>query len=138
MLDAEFGKPTVIGGADVTFDCVASSRTIDDGLRFTKSGGRFVLVGMPGIPSGVDWTSLWFKELTIHAAYAYGTERYADGERETFDIAIDLMQTWEPKLTRLLSPPYELEEYRAASVSAINTGQSRVAKTVFTISNGRT
>ncbi|UCC29009.1 MAG: alcohol dehydrogenase catalytic domain-containing protein, partial [Phycisphaerales bacterium] len=30
VLEPEYGKPTVIGGADVTFDCVASSQTIDD------------------------------------------------------------------------------------------------------------
>ncbi|RME40572.1 MAG: alcohol dehydrogenase, partial [Planctomycetota bacterium] len=39
VLPPELGKPTVIGGADVTFDCVASSASIDDGIRFTRSGG---------------------------------------------------------------------------------------------------
>ena len=133
VLDPEFGKPTVIGGADVTFDCVASSQTIADSLRFTKSAGTVVLVGMPGIPLGVDWTPLWFKELTVHAAYAYGPERYAGGTRETFDLGIDLMRTWGPKLAPLVGPPYELTDYHAAFASAINTGQSRIVKTVFAI-----
>ncbi|MCH7808528.1 MAG: alcohol dehydrogenase catalytic domain-containing protein [Planctomycetes bacterium] len=135
VLDPELGKPTVIGGADVTFDCVASSRTIDDGLRFTKSAGTLVLVGMPGIPAGVDWTPMWFKELTIHAAYAYGPERLADqdSQRETFDLAIDLVRVWGPKLAPLVSQPYELSDHRAAFASAMKTGESRVAKTVFVI-----
>jgi threonine dehydrogenase-like Zn-dependent dehydrogenase len=133
VLDPEFGKPTVLGGADATFDCVASSQTLDDGLRFTKSAGTFVLVGMPGVPRGVDWTALWYKELTIHAAYAYGPERCADGEKETFHLAIDLMRTWGPKLAALVGPPHDLADYRAAFASALNTGPSGVIKTVFAV-----
>ncbi len=136
VLDPELGKPTVIGGADVTFDCVASSQSIDDGLRFTRSGGTFVLVGMPGIPSGVDWTPLWFKELTIRAAYAYGPERYAGKACETFDVANDLMSRWGPKLAKLVGPPHALTDYRAAFAAAIDTGHSRVVKTVFEINAG--
>ena len=132
-LDAELGKPAVIGGATATFDCVASSQTIDDGFRFTRSGGTFVLVGMPGTPFGVDWTPLWFKELTVHAAYAYGPERYADGKRETFDIALELARDWGPKLASLVGPPYGLADHRAAFASALSTGKSMIVKTVFAI-----
>ena len=52
----EIGRPTFIGGVDTTFDCVGSARTIDDALRLTRARGNVVVVGMPGIPSGVDWT----------------------------------------------------------------------------------
>ncbi len=134
--DPELGKPAVIGGADVTFDCVASSQTIDDTLRFTRSAGTVVLVGMPGIPRGVDWTPLWYKELTIHAAYAYGPERWAGGSRETFDIALDLMRTWGPELAAVVGAPYELTDYRAAFSAALNTGKSKTTKTVFAVNPG--
>ena len=137
-LDPELGKPTVLGGASATFDCVASSQTIDDGLHFTKSAGTFVLVGMPGVPSGVDWTPLWFKELTIHAAYAYGPERYADGTRETFEIAIDLMRDWADRLMPLVGTPFELADHRAALACALNIGRSKAVKTVFVIPQPRT
>jgi len=136
VMKAELGKPTVIGGADVTFDCVAASVTIDDGLRFTRSGGTFVLVGMPGIPSGVDWTPLWFKELTLRAAYAYGPERRPDGTRDTFDVAIELLRTWGPKLEPLTGSPYELSDYRTAFAAAIDHGRSRAVKTVFHLGAG--
>ena len=131
VLDPELGKPTVIGGADAVFDCVASSQSIDDGLRFTRAAGDFILVGMPAMPRGVDWTPLWFKELSVHAAYAYGRECYAGGERETFDIAIELMETWGQRLADIVGPPHPLSDYRAALRSALHTGQSGVAKTVF-------
>ena len=138
VLDPELGKPTVLGGADVVFDCVASSQSIDDGLRFTASGGSFVLVGMPGIPRRVDWTPLWYKEITIHAAYAYGPERRdprgsSDRPRDTFEIAIEAMKTCGEAVTKLVSEPFELEDHRAAFRSALNTGRSGTVKTVFRI-----
>ncbi len=136
VLTAELGKPMVIGGADATFDCVASARSLDDGIRFTKSGGSMVLVGMPGVPAGVDWTPLWFKELTIQAAYAYGPESLHGRTCDTFDLAIELMEHWGSRLSKMVSEPFALSDYRAAFRSALNTGQSGVAKTIFRVNNG--
>lgn len=133
VLPPELGKPLVMGGAAATFDCVASSASIDDGLRFTRSGGAFVLVGMPGIPRGVDWTPMWFKELTVHAAYAYGPERHAGGVRETFDLAIELIERKKKELTGLVGEPFALGDFRAAFAAALNTSASGIAKTTFRI-----
>ncbi len=133
VLDPELGKPTVLGGADATFDCVASSQSIDDGVRFTRSAGTFVLVGMPGIPHGVDWTAIWFKELNVHAAYAYGPEHHAGGVKDTILLAIELMREWGARLADLVGPPYDLRDYRAAIASALHAGRSGVVKTVFAI-----
>ena len=133
VLDPEFGKPAVIGGATVTYDCVASSASLDDCIRFTRSGGTMVLVGMPGMPFGVDWTPLWYKELTVHAAYAYGAEQYGGERRDTFDVAIELMRTWGPKLEPLVGPPFALADYRAALASALSAGRNGAVKTVFAV-----
>jgi len=133
VFDAELGKPTVIGGASTTFDCVASSASIDDAIRFTRSGGTLVLVGMPAIPTGVDWTPLWFKELTVRAAHAYGLERRADGRRDTFALAIEFMRTWGGRLEGLVGPPFDLADHRAALAAALNAGRSGGFKTVFAV-----
>jgi len=133
VLPPELGKPTVIGGAAATFDCVASSESIDDGLRFTRSGGSFVLVGMPGVPRGVDWTPMWYKELTVHAAYAYGPQRWAGGLRDTFEVAIDLLRDSKADIAPLVGEPFALADFRTAFASALNTSKSGTVKTVFAI-----
>ncbi len=138
VLKPEIGKPAVVGGADVTFDCVASSQTIDDAIRFTRSGGALVLIGMPGVPRGVDWTPLWFKELTVHAAYAYGAEARPDGVRDTFDLAIDLMKSHGQQLKKLVGKPFPLAGYRAALAAAINAGSNQSVKTLFSINTDTT
>lgn len=131
VLKAELGKPMVMGGANVTFDGVASAQSIDDGIRFTRGGGTLVLVGMPGVPRGVDWTPMWFKELTLCASYAYGPEPMPEGKPDTFEMAINLMRQWAPRLEALVGPPHGLMDYRAAFASALLSGRSGVVKTVF-------
>ena len=136
MLKAELGKPVVIGGADYTFDCVASSRSLDDSIRFTAAGGTLVLAGMPGVPQGVDWTPMWFKELTVRASYAYGTETVAQQRQDTFTYALELMREWGSKLAPLVSEPYELEQYPQALRAALGIEPSPAIKTIFNVRQG--
>jgi hypothetical protein len=88
------------------------------------------------VPSGVDWTPLWYKELALQATYAYGPERTPDGVRDTFDVAIDLMRTWGPKLAPLTGTPYELADHRAAFRAALYTERAGIVKTTFAIGAG--
>ena len=135
----ELGKPTVVGGADATFDCIGSSRSIDDAIRFTAAGGNMVLVGMPGVPSNIDWTGIWYKELSLHAAYAYGVEHVSGPEtaesrpRHTCERALELLGSWGDRLERLVGEPFALSDYREALRAALFTGRSGAIKTVFQI-----
>jgi threonine dehydrogenase-like Zn-dependent dehydrogenase len=131
----EIGKPTVVGGADVVFDCVASSDSIDESVRFTRAGGTTVLVGMPSIPKGVDWTSIWYKELNVRAAYAYGAEHHAGRRVTTFDLALELLSKMGEALRPLVGEPFALTEWRSAVRAALRTGESRSVKTVFRVAS---
>jgi threonine dehydrogenase-like Zn-dependent dehydrogenase len=133
----EIGKPTVIGGARAVFDCVATSESLDDSLRFTDAGGDMVVVGMPSIPQNVEWTTLWFKELRVHAAYAYGDEEIegpGGAETvETFDYAIRLLTETKLPIGEIVGEPFALGDYRSALKTALCTGATRSVKTVFRI-----
>lgn len=127
----ELGKPVLLGGVDVTFDCVASASTIDDALRFTRAQGRVMLVGMPAIPKNIDWTSVWYKELQVEGAYTYGLERYAGEEIRTFALGIRLLEEMGDKLVPLIGERFSLERYKQAIQAAMSTGRSGTVKTVF-------
>ena len=88
----ELGQQVLLGGVDVTFDCIGSSVTIDDALRFTRAGGEVILVGMPGIPKNVDWTSIWYKQLRVTGAYTYGLETHNDEQIHTFTLGMRLLR----------------------------------------------
>ena len=99
----ELGQQVLIGGVDVTFDCIGASVTIDDALRFTRAGGDVILVGMPGIPKNVDWTSIWYKQLRVTGAYTYGLETHNDEQIHTFTLGMRLLQKMETHLRPLVS-----------------------------------
>jgi threonine dehydrogenase-like Zn-dependent dehydrogenase len=131
VLHPEIGKPVLIGGVDTTFDCVGASATIDDALRMTRSGGEVILVGMPAIPKGVDWTNIWHKELRVQGAYAYGIERRDDTPIRTFTLAMQLIQDAGESLAPLVDAKYPLSQYREAIRNALNAGRRGSVKTVF-------
>ncbi|MCY7393078.1 MAG: zinc-binding dehydrogenase [Leptolyngbyaceae cyanobacterium CAN_BIN12] len=131
LLQPELGKPVLPGGVDCTFDCVANSTTIDDALRLTAPGGKVVLVGMPAVPKEVDWCTIWFKELHVLGAYAYGTETYQGERIRTFTLALQLIQQQLGLLTSLITGYFPLAEYRAAINIALHPGSSAAIKTVF-------
>lgn len=130
----EIGKPVLIGGVDAVVDCVGTSSSIDDSLRLARPGGSVILTGMPGIPSGIDWTSLWYKSLKVRGSYAYGFDDLPDGRKaKSMDIALELLLNHQNKFKQLVSGFYPLQEYRKALQESYNAGRLGKFKVVFKI-----
>ncbi len=132
----EIGQPTVLGGFDVVFDCVGSPRSLDDALRFTKSRGRTVLVGMPGIAKTVDWTTIWYKELRVTGTYTYGVEDFRGERVRTFELALRFLEKRQDDLAALVTHAFPLSDYKHAIRTALATGPRRSVKTVFDLASG--
>ncbi len=133
MHQPEIGRPTVLGGFDLVFDCVGSPRSLDDALRFTRARGRTVLVGMPAIPKTVDWTTIWFKELNVMGVYAYGTEDFGGERVRTFELALRFLRERRVDLRPLVTHRFALTDYKRAIQTALATGPHRSVKTVFAV-----
>lgn len=133
----EIGGPTVLGGFDLVFDCVGSAKSVADAIRFTRSRGVTVLVGMPGIPKGVDWTTIWYKELRVVGAYAYGMEDFGGERLKTFELALRLIGRKRLDVAPLVTHRYPLSAYRHAIRTALFTGAERSVKTVFEFTGGQ-
>ncbi len=118
-------RALLLGGADVTFECVGRGDSLSDAARLTRALGKLVAVGMPG-EEKVDWAPIWQRELTVMGAYAYGLE--ADGER-TFGKA--LRAAPELRLERLTGPLFSLSEYRDAIEYAMKAGSLSAVKVAF-------
>jgi threonine dehydrogenase-like Zn-dependent dehydrogenase len=130
----ELGKPVVLGGVDATLDCVGNGTSMDDSLRLTRPRGKVVLIGMPGIPKGIDWTSAWHKELLVEGAYAYGWEtNRAGGPRRTLELALEAILAHPGVLRPLVSRGYALADYRQALHDAFHAGSTGSFKCVFKI-----
>ena len=122
----------MVGGVDMTFDCVGVGSTIDDALRLTRSGGKVVIVGMPGQEKGIDWSAVFDKELTITASYIYNHADVWQGEtRTSFDIALEMMASGDLDLGWMVSRRYRLDEYNRALREFQNKKSHPIIKSVF-------
>lgn len=130
------GKDVVSGGADVVYECVGSNATVDDALRLTNSNGRMVLVGLAGIPRGIDWTPIWLNEVHVNGSYCYAVEEL-EGERiTTMQLAVRLMAEGKADLAPLLTHCFALADYRDALKTVTSKGTSGVIKAVFGFDGG--
>jgi len=125
------GKRVMVGGADLVFDCVGSDQSIDDALRFTRGGGRVVLVGLAAVPRGVDWTPIWFHEIEVKGSYTYNSEEYQRRSIRTFRLALDLVTDGKVDLSPLVTHKFKLENYKQALMSVSRKGRTGVIKAVF-------
>jgi len=120
-------RPLLLGGADITFECVGRADSLNDAVRFTREGGTVVVVGMPG-EEKVDWAPIWQRELTVTGAYAYGTEPKRKGQK-TFQLALQAAP--EMHLEELTGPLFGLGEYRDAIAYAMSAGRLGAVKVAF-------
>ncbi|HEX2646337.1 MAG TPA: zinc-binding dehydrogenase [Candidatus Dormibacteraeota bacterium] len=120
-------RSLLLGGADVTFECVGRADSLNDAVRFTREGGTVVAVGMPG-EEKVDWAPIWQRELTVIGAYAYGSEPKQKGRR-TFALALESAP--ELHLEQLTGPLFSLGQYRDAIAYAMSAGRLGAVKVAF-------
>jgi threonine dehydrogenase-like Zn-dependent dehydrogenase len=120
-------RSLLLGGADLTFECVGRADTLNDAVRFTREGGTVVAVGMPG-EEKVDWAPIWQRELTVMGAYAYGAEPKKKGKR-TFELALEAAP--ELHLETMTGPLFGLGEYRDAIAYAMSAGRLGAVKVAF-------
>lgn len=131
VLRPVIGKEVVRGGADVVYECVGSNSTVDDALRLSGAGGTMVLVGLAGIPSGIDWTPIWLNEVKLHGSYCYAVEDYAGQRISTMELALRLLAEGKADLAPLLTHTFPLADYRRALATVTSKGGSGVIKAAF-------
>ncbi len=120
-------RSLLLGGADVTFECVGRADSLNDAVRYTREAGTVVVVGMPG-EEKVDWAPIWQRELTVMGAYAYGAEPRRKGKK-TFELALESAP--EVDLAELTGPLFSLGEYRDAIAYAMSAGRLGAVKVAF-------
>jgi threonine dehydrogenase-like Zn-dependent dehydrogenase len=81
--------------------------------------------------AAVDWTRLWYRQLTIAGVFAYGTVSYQEQRRDIYDVSIDLIRQDHIAELGLVTHVFDLEEYRAALAAALDKHGHRSIKVAF-------
>ncbi len=126
------GPKVYAGGFDVVYDCVGSSKSVDEALRVSGPRGRLVLVGCAAEMHNIDLTPVWSRELTVSGCYVYGAEPQVDGAPHTFAVAMDLIQKHpEIDLASIVTHVYTLDEWQTAMRVSLSRGKHAALKVLF-------
>lgn len=131
VLKPILGKHVVKGGVDRVYECVGSDSTLDDALRLTRAGGMLVLVGIPKMPSNVDWTPIWFHEIDVHGSFGYAVHEFEGKDRNTMQLAVDLLAGGWADLAPLVTHRFRIDQYANALTTATSRGRNNVIRSVF-------
>jgi threonine dehydrogenase-like Zn-dependent dehydrogenase len=127
----------LVGGVGCTFECLGKSSTLDDALRLTSPGGKVVVVGVPGLARGIDWSAVFIKELTVIGSYIYDhVETWRGQTSSTFAIALEMMANGIVDLGWMITHRYRLEESDTAFRQIANKKNHPVIKPVFEFPEG--
>jgi threonine dehydrogenase-like Zn-dependent dehydrogenase len=133
--DARGYKPSlaprfVEGGPSLLFDTVGTAASIRDTIALAREGGRIVLVGAAARVA-VDFTRVWYRQLTIAGIFAYGSVPFEGAHRDVYEATIALLRRSELARLGLVTHVHPLEEYRAALAAALDKGGARSVKVAF-------
>ena len=136
LLKPTIGKLVVEGGVDRVYECTGNDNSLDDANRLARSGGRVVLVGIPGIAKGVDWTAIFSQELTLLAARQFhNAEPYKGKLWRCFDLALDLMASGKVDLGWMVTRKYALADYKQVLGDLDRKGSEGIIKAAFEFSH---
>lgn len=126
----DFAPRYVEGGPALVYDTVGSQTSLQDSLALTREGGRVVLVG-GAARAAVDWTRVWYRQLTIAGVIAYGRAPWNGELVDSYVPAIDMIRSGALDGLDLVTHTFALDDYRAALATALSKNGSGAVKVAF-------
>ncbi len=125
------GKPVMEGGVDAVFDCVGSPQTIDDSLRFCKTGGNVLLVATSNSLNGVDPAPIWFREikLTGTCMSRNATDPRDGKQKQIYQMVLESLPTVAAE--KLLTHTFSVKDYKRALRKSMDKKGEPVIKVAF-------
>lgn len=131
LIPTTMGGGNVEGGADMVFDCVASTTTFQESLLALRARGRYVMIGTAGELGRADVSSLWFRQLQVVGSCSYAMAPYKGGSVRTYQLCLDLLASGRYPTKGLLTGLFRLQNWRAAFQSTFDKAGSGAMKIAF-------
>jgi threonine dehydrogenase-like Zn-dependent dehydrogenase len=117
----------LVGGADIVFDCVGTTRALGNSMKFTRPHGTLVLVGI-GYPRRMDWTPVWFQEIRILGSVGQGVEQWGDERLHSSVLLHRLILEGKLDPGPLLTHRFPLADYKKAFAAVLAKGRTHSIK----------
>ena len=113
------GLPMLAGGVDAAYDTICSPQTIEIGLRIVRPRGILSIIGVEA-PKRFEWTPIYFKEIRVVGANAFGVEEFRGVRKHAIEHYVDLCASGEVDLSSLVTHRFRLDDWREAMRKAID------------------
>jgi S-(hydroxymethyl)glutathione dehydrogenase / alcohol dehydrogenase len=110
-------------GADVALDVVGTAATTRTAVRFTRSGGTAVIVGLP--PAGED-LSLDFSEFNRREKWLTGTMYGSEDPVKALPMLLEYVRHGQLDLASMVGPVYPLDQVNEAVQASMAGSANRV------------
>ncbi len=131
LVPTTLGGGNLEGGADLFFDCVGGQTSLQEGILALRARGTYVLVGTAGSIGPVDFSSLWFRELTLTGSVMYAHSVFRGEKLRTYAKAVELLARSDYPTRGLVSHLFRLEDYRKAFQAAFDKRHHQSLKVVL-------
>lgn len=125
------GSWMMLGGFDTVYDCAVTSISLTSALRWTRSRGAVVILGVNLRPRRFDYTPVWYQEVDLIGSIGHGMEIWQGRPVATFDLTCELFRRTSFDVGRLVTHRFALEEFRTAIDTAWRKSRSGAIKVVF-------
>jgi threonine dehydrogenase-like Zn-dependent dehydrogenase len=116
------------GGVDRVYECVGgASDTVQQAVSMCRPGGRIIVLGFFSGIRPIDLSTVFLKELCIHASDAYSTW----GTRREFDMALQLLANNQVDHTPLITHRFRRADWAAALDVAFHKSEHQSIKVVL-------
>jgi threonine dehydrogenase-like Zn-dependent dehydrogenase len=124
------GLPMLLDGVDVIYDTIGSAGSLTTGVRVAKPKASIVVTGV-ATPARFEWTPLYFKEVNVVGANAFGIEELGGVRQHAFAHYLALAATSRMSLSGTVTHRFALRDYRRAFLVAHEKSRHGAVKVVF-------
>ena len=125
------GAKVLAGGVPRVYDSVTNATSLNQGLSVLRGSGSLVLLGLPEVPTGVDWSPMVMKEIRVVGSFLYGREHFEGERKPTFARALDWLESGRAEVSAIVPRTFSIEDYGEALAFASDKGESGAVKTSF-------
>ena len=119
------------GGFPMIYDCVGSSLSLNQALRFASPRGKIRVLGCAGQLKKLALTFLWARDLKLEGSVGYGQELWRGKRCHTFEVTQDLIIEMGTPLQDMVTHSFPLHKYREALKAAANHSKSGAVKVIL-------
>lgn len=123
-----FGNRILLGGFDVIYDTIGNDGSINDALRWVKSRGSVVIIGINFKPGKIDYSPIWHQEINVTGINCHANE---EAGLSSFDVAAELLVNKHIPTDGFITHRFPMKNYREAIKTFFSKGDEKAVKIVL-------